>query len=305
MALLVFKSTFSQADVWWIVCVFFENTGKCYICYLTVLEFRFSASIIVLHITCNVIYIFVDYCCEQCECAAALEEFTGVKFSFSFHLIPVCQPHRKQTLDNWLSVIRINIIMYDEQCGCCVKPNKHLLSLCTVYRCALFPSCSLGYTLLPGMIPNSLWLDYMECMISSFPNFEITPAASITSHTHFRFELENQTLDILWFAIVICALWIGLLYSSHWRNSHLPAYQQPAMYIRISGMLFLCLAGYYYFCLFIYFCLLKNVAHCMGMAGRMAYSVFFSGADEPTTEFLFVAFSFSLPRLSIWWFSIT
>lgn len=52
------------------------------------------------------------------------------------------------------------------------------------HRCDFFPFCPLGYALLPWMITNSLSFYYRKYIISSFANFEVTPAARY-QFTHF------------------------------------------------------------------------------------------------------------------------
>lgn len=193
MTLLEFdKSTISQSDhLWWIACLLCEITGKRYVCYPMCCNSESISSIMAEHITmwCDLYFCRLPLRSRQCKWIKVIR---GVEFSLSFHQIPSCHSHRKQTwiIDSvWSSSScrKSSVFMWKLTSAYCPHCAGSGVSV-VLYRCrhtavTCFPFCPLGYMLLPWMIANSLSFDYRKYIIS-FANFEVTPAASY-QFTHF------------------------------------------------------------------------------------------------------------------------
>lgn len=109
------------------MCLLFENTLNWYTFTSLRLNPRSIFPIMAEHIICDVIYNSADYHCDQGNKNES-QDLGELGFHLGFHQISTCQPHRLQTLENFLSVIRIAISDFYEDQSVHMKANKLLLS---------------------------------------------------------------------------------------------------------------------------------------------------------------------------------
>lgn len=152
----------------------------------------------------DVIYICVAYRCDQGNANESQKLEFGRVWPFIKFLPATFK--RKQTWDNWLSVIRIWLpwsCMKNDVFMCLLYP------LCRVwwFCCRdLFSLCPLCYMLLQWMVAQSLSFNYRKLCYFVLASCEVTSPAFCQFKTiHLAF---HMTLDIPWITILICALWI-------------------------------------------------------------------------------------------------
>ena len=158
-------------------------------------------------------------------------------------------------------------------------------------------------------------------IISSFANFEVTPAASY-QFTHFTSLTLAWKSDpwcplshhCYWYSVngrgfFFCYCYFALEKCSF--TSFQSGYQQRRVERVTWGLFVLGVVVMIFVYLFVFFILWRGFRHTKtapNINNRPdANSVFSSGARKATTSFLslFFLFSFSSPHLPIWWFLIT